>query len=96
MNIRVGMMTPLMNWARKLAVNRASLRSANSASASACRPKTLTSSCPVKVSSTTALTCPVLFHCWTKCPCERLPMAAVTSIVTGMVTSAITASSGEM
>ncbi len=38
----------------------------------------------------------MLFHCWTKCFCERLPMAAVTAIETGMVTSAMTASSGEI
>ena len=43
MNIIVGMMMPLMNWARKLEWYRSSLRSANSRSASAWRPKTLTS-----------------------------------------------------
>ena len=73
MNIIVGMMMPLMNWARKLEWCSWSLRSAKARSASARRPKTLTSSCPVKVSSTTALTSPVLFHCWTKCVCAALP-----------------------
>ena len=56
MNIIVGMMTPLMNWARKLAWWREPLASSNCRSASSWRPKTLTSSCPVKVSSTTAPT----------------------------------------
>ena len=41
-NIIVGMMTPLMNWARKLEWYSASLREANSRSTSAWRPKTLT------------------------------------------------------
>ena len=96
MNIIVGMMMPLMNWARKLAWCSWSLRSAKARSASARRPKTLTSSWPVQVSSTTALTSPVLFHCWTKCVWLRLPMAAVTSMVTGIVTRAMSASSGEI
>ena len=47
MNIIVGMMMPLMNWARKLAWYSSSLRSAKSRSASCWRPNTLTSSWPV-------------------------------------------------
>ncbi len=50
----------------------------------------------MKVSSTMALSSPVLFHCWTNIFWDRLPIAVVTPMETGMVTSAITASSGEM
>ena len=96
MNIIVGMMMPLTNCAPNPAAYRSSFLSLKVARTSSWRPKTLTSSWPVKVSSTTELSSPVLFHCWTKCFCERLPIAAVTTIDTGMVKSAIKASIGEM
>ena len=96
MNIIVGMMMPLMNWAPKPASNRSSFLALNAARTSSWRPKTLTSWWPVKVSSTMPLSSPVLFHCCTKCFCERLPIVAVTTIEIGIVTSAISASSGEM
>ena len=38
----------------------------------------------------------MLFHCWTKWRCERLPIVAVTTIESGIVTRAISASSGEI
>ena len=44
----------------------------NAASTSRCRPKTLTSSCPVKASSIWALSAPVCVHCATNCFCDRL------------------------
>ena len=96
MNISVGMMMPLMNWAPKPAAYRSSFLVSNSSSVSRLRPNTLTSPWPVKVSSTTALSSPVLFHCWMNFFCERFPIIAVTNTDSGMVTRAMRASSGEM
>ena len=59
-------------------------------------PNTLTSECPVNISSMCPLSLPVVDHCWTNCGCARLPIAAATSTETGTVTSAISASSGEI
>ena len=70
--------------------------SANVSSTSRRRPKTVTSSWPVNASSMCALSEPVCFHWATNSFCERLAIRVVTAIDSGMVTSAITASSGEM
>ena len=43
-----------------------------------------------------ALIPPVLFHCATKCFCERFAINAVTMIDSGTVATAIKASSGEI
>ena len=51
---------------------------------------------PEKVSSTRAFRMPVAFHCATNSFCERRATSTVMTIVSGIVTSAITASSGEM
>ena len=51
MNIIAGMMMPETNWAPKLASYSSSFLAANGASTSRWRPKTLTSSWPVKASS---------------------------------------------
>ena len=56
----------------------------------------MTSSCPVNASSMCAFSAPVFFHWATNCFCDRLAIRVVTTIDTGMVTSAISASSGEM
>ena len=65
-------------------------------STSACRPKTLTSWWPVKVSSMIPLSSPVAAHCRTKSFWLRLPIAAVTSTEIGMDTSATSARSQEI
>ncbi len=59
MNIIDGMIVPEMNCARKLASNSSSFFAANSASTSARRPNTRTSSWPVNDSSICAFSCPV-------------------------------------
>ena len=91
----VGMMIPETNWAPKPDRNRLSLRVANSASTSRCRPNTLTSEWPVNASSMCPLSSPVAFHWAMNSRCDRLPITVVTRIDTGMVTRAIAASSGE-
>ena len=96
MNIIAGMISPDTNCAPKLASYSFSLCSAKACSTSRRRPNTFTSSWPVNVSSMCALSRPVVFHCVTKWPCERRAIALVTDIDSGIVTSAIRASSGEM
>ena len=96
MNIITGMIRPLTNCAPKDALNSSSFSSANVRSTSACRPNTLTRSWPVKVSSMWALRRPVRRHCWMNIPCERFMIRAVTTIVIGTVTSATSASVGEI
>ena len=66
MNIIAGMIRPDTNCAPKLASNSFSLCSAKACSTSCRRPNTVTSSCPVNVSSMCALSRPVVFHCVTK------------------------------
>ena len=56
----------------------------------------LTSAWPVKASSICALSAPVCAHCATNCFCERFAISRVTTIDSGTVTSAISASSGEI
>ena len=96
MNIIAGWIRPEMNWARKLEAYSASLCSAKVCVASSCRPNTLTSECPVYISSMCPLSRPVVAHCLTNCGCARLPILAAAQIETGTVTSAISASSGEI
>ena len=55
MNIIAGMIVPLMNWAPNAAWYSSSFLASNCACTSRWRPKTLTSWCPVKVSSTMPL-----------------------------------------
>ena len=66
--------------------------------ASACSrwPNTLTSECPVYISSMWPLSLPVVDHCLTNCGWARLPIRATSETDTGTVTSAISASSGEI
>src|SRR5690625_7051374 len=52
------------NWAPKLALNRAWLRSSKRWAISSRRPNTVTRLWPVKASSTSELTTPVASHCW--------------------------------
>ena len=96
MNIIAGWIVPEMNWARKLAAYSVSLCSAKVCSDSFARPKTFTSECPVYISSMWPLSWPVVRHCLTNCGWARLPIRAATTTDTGTVTSAITASSGEI
>ena len=95
MNVIAGMIMPLMNWAPKLAWKSSSFLTLKRSSTSFWRPKTLTRACPVKVSSIWPFSSPVFFHCPTKSFCERLAMSIVVTRVSGTVTRAITASSGE-
>ena len=75
MNIIAGWMMPEMNCARKLAVYSFSLCSREaSRPPRCCRPNTLTSACPVYISSMCPLSLPVVAHCWTNCGCARLPI----------------------
>ena len=90
------MTMPEMNCARKLARYTRSFASSNSASACACRPYTLTMSCPENISSTCPLSLPVHRHCSPKYGCERRAMSRVTTSDSGTVTSEISASSGLM
>ena len=95
MNCIIGMISPLMNWARKAASYSLVLRLSNSASTSSRRPKTFTRSCPVNASSMCAFSSPVFAHWAMNCFCERLAICWVTTSDTGIDTSAITVSSGE-
>ena len=74
MNIIAGWISPEMNWARKLDAYSLSLCSSKVSAASSCRPKTLTSECPVNISSMWPLSRPVVAHCATNCGCDRLPI----------------------
>ena len=95
MNIIDGMMMPETNCAPKLASKRSSFLSRNASSTSRRRPNTLTSSWPVKASSIWPFSAPVWRHCATKCFWLRLPMARVSHSDSGIVTSAMSASSGD-
>jgi hypothetical protein len=96
MNIIIGMMSPEMNWAPKLEVNSFSFLSRNTSSTSGRRPNTFTSSWPVNASSMWAFRAPVWAHCATNSFCERFAICPVARIDSGMVTRAISASSGEI
>ena len=85
-----------MNCARKLASYSVSFCLSKIAADSSRRPNTLTSECPVYISSMCALSLPVVAHCLMKFGCARLPIFAATTADSGTVTSAITASSGEI
>jgi len=91
-----GMMMPLTNWAPKLASNSCAFFSRNRCATSCCRPNTLTSACPVKVSSICPLSSPVCAHCAANSGCERLAISAVITRVNGTVMSETTARIGEM
>ena len=60
------------------------------------RPYAVTSSCPVYISSMCPFSLPVVDHCRTNCGCARLPILLTVNTETGTVTSAISASSGEI
>src|SRR5918997_1934279 len=96
MNIMAGWISPEMNCARKLDAYSTRLCSAKVSDASCCRPNTLTSEWPVNISSMWPLSRPVVAHWATNCGCDRLPTIVVTQIDTGTVTTAISASSGEI
>ena len=96
MNIIAGMMIPETNCAPKLARNSSSFLAWNAASTSRCRPKTLTSSCPVNASSIWPFSSPVCFHWAMNCCCDRLAIWPVTTTDSGTATSATSASSGEI
>ena len=66
------------------------------ASTSRRRPNTLTSSWPVNASSIWALSAPVCVHWAMNCRCDRLAICRVTTMDSGIATSAISVSSGEM
>ena len=95
MNVMAGMISPEMNCAPKLASYSSAFFCRNRSSTSRCRPNTFTSACPVYVSSICPFSSPVCFHCATNSFCERLAISAVVTSVSGMVTSAISASVGE-
>jgi hypothetical protein len=96
MNIIDGMMIPEMNCAPNEARYSSSFLDSKAASASDCRPNTFTRLCPVKVSSTRALSSPVVRHCAMNRGCDCLAITAVTTNDSGMAISATSASSGEM
>ncbi len=97
MNIIAGWIMPEMNWARKLAcVQGLVVLGRRSRATSFWRPKTFTSEWPVYISSMCPLSRPVVAHCRTNCGCARLPIRVATNTEIGTVTSAMTASSGEM
>ncbi|CAM5670731.1 hypothetical protein SCALM49S_08556 [Streptomyces californicus] len=91
-----GCIRPLANWALNPASYSASFCSAKSRADSSCRPKTFTRVCPVYISSIWALSVPVTRHCRTNCGCDRLPTCVATTTDSGTVTSATSASSGEI
>ena len=96
MNCTAGMMMPLMNWAPKLVRYNSSLYSVNCCSTSRCRPNTLTSEWPEKASSMCPFSLPVVRHCATNSFCDLAATNRVISIEAGTLTSAITASTGEI
>ena len=85
-----------MNWAPKEDSNSSSFFSRNRASTSRWRPKDLTMAWPVKVSSTMALSAPVLRHWAMKRGRARAAIVRMAKTDTGTVVRATTASSGEM
>lgn len=91
-----GWMMPEMNCALNDALYSSAFWSWNSETACSCRPNTFTSAWPVYISSMWEFSVPVTFHCCTNCGCERLAIAMVTTNDSGTVTSATTASSGEI
>src|SRR5690625_6021878 len=84
------------NWAPKLALNRAWLRSSKRWAISSRRPNTVTRLWPVKASSTSELTTPVASHCWANSFWACLPTTVVTTSATGITVSAISDSCQEM
>ena len=92
----VGMIKPETNWAPKLDLNSTLVPLRENRLDLPLPPNTLTSDWPVNASSIWPLSSPVDFHCSMKSFCERLPITAVTKIDTGIVTSAMSASTGEM
>ena len=96
MNIIVGMISPLTNCAPNDASYSLSFSSAKVRSTSSWRPNTLTSAWPEKVSSMWALSWPVRRHWSMNMPWLRFITAPVTTIVTGTVTSATSASCQEI
>ena len=95
MNIIIGMISPETNCAPKPASNSASFSAANRASLSRRRPNTFVNSCPVNASSTCALRAPVRRHCDTNSACERFMTRPASAMLTGIVTKAIDARTGE-
>src|SRR5918993_3589103 len=96
MNIVAGCMRLDMNWAPNDDSNSSSLVRRKRSSTSDWRPNALTTACPVKVSSIWALSAPVLRHCDRYLGRARAAMSRITRTDSGTVTSATTASSGEM
>ena len=96
MNIIIGIISPEMNCAPKLAANSSSFCASKRSSTSRRRPNTLVSSCPVNASSTSALRVPVCRHCATNSGWDRFMTSLAISMLTGMVTRAISARVGEM
>ncbi len=70
----------------------ASLRSSKRSAMSACRPNTVTSSCPVKDSSMCPLSRPVSRHCAVNSAWDLLPITPTTTPATGNAISAMSAS----
>ena len=96
MNIMIGMINPERNWAAKLARYSSPFSASNERCTSSCRPNTLTRAWPVKASSIWALRDPVRRHWATNCRWERRITSPASTIDTGMVTRATSASVGEM
>lgn len=96
MNIIAGWIIPEMNCARKLAWYSVSFCWSKIAADSSRLPNTLTSEWPVYISSTCALSLPVVAHCLMKLGWARFPTLPATTADSGTVTSAISASSGEI
>lgn len=96
MNMTAGIMVPDRNWAVKLARYSASFSSAKTRRVSSSRPKTRTSACPEKASSTRPFRRPVRAHCSAKLFCERGPTIPMTTPVSGSATRATRASCQEI
>ena len=71
-NIIAGWIRPEMNWALKLASYSSSFLRRKRSSTSRWRPNAFTMACPVKASSTCALSVPVCRHCAMNRPRDRL------------------------
>ncbi len=93
---RAGAIRPDRNCALALASYSSSLWRLKTATDSSWRPKTVTSWCPVIISSTWPFTFPVAAHCRPNRGWARLPMAFAPHSVTGTVSSTTAVSSGEI
>ena len=94
MKFIMGMITPEMNWAFHAASKSLALMALNSRTDSPSRPKALTMTWPVYISSTWPLRAPSSF-CWSpKLFWESLVTFIVATMATGRVTRAISVSQG--